>query len=75
MYRLIEYYRTGSFGQPTGRNLKVPQPFPTVEAARSAADLAYREVCQIPESENVFLAVLDASGRVVYSVPGTPFGV
>lgn len=74
MYRLVEYYWTGSFGKATGRAMRFPTTFLTVEAARTAADLAYKEARQIPESENIVLLVHDEKDRIVYSVPEKPFG-
>jgi hypothetical protein len=70
MYRLVEYYRTGRYGKPTGR----ATTFSTLEEARAAAEAAYAEVRRIPESENVFLCVHDTSDHVVHSVPARPFG-
>jgi hypothetical protein len=69
MYRLVEFYRTGRYGKPTGR----ATTFPTLEEARTAAEAAYAEVRRIPESENVFLCVLDTGDRVIHSVPDNPW--
>jgi hypothetical protein len=71
MFSVNEYYRFNKFAAKTTRHL---QKFASLEDARACADDAYREISRIPESEAVWIGVLDeAKGAIVYSQPEKPF--
>lgn len=70
MFRVDEYYSTGKTCAKMTRHL---QRLDTLEEAKTLADSAYREVSQIPESEAVWIGVIDETrGRLVYSQPDEP---
>jgi len=71
MYRVNEYYRAEETSAEVTREVG---DFDSLAAACATADAEYAALPQGPESENVFLAVIDLSRdeRVVYSVPQDP---
>ena len=71
MFSVDEYY---SFSKTYARTTRHVQRLSTLEEAKSLADSVYREVSRIPESEAVWIGVMDESkGRIVYSQPTEPF--
>jgi hypothetical protein len=71
MFSVDEYYL---FSKTYARTTRHVQRLSTLEEAKALADSVYREVSRIPESEAVWIGVMDESkGRVVYSQPTEPF--
>lgn len=69
MYQVNEYYLLGkTFSKTTKHLTRVP----TLEQAKAAADVAYQELKWVPESENVWVGVMDQTGHVMYGQPGLP---
>ncbi len=70
MFSVSEYYRYNRICAKTTRHI---QRFEALEDARTCADTAYREISRIPESEAVWVGVLDETkNRIVYSQPEEP---
>ncbi len=70
MFSVNEYYRLNRMAIKTTRHI---QRFEALEDARTCADTAYREISRIPESEAVWVGVLDESKEaIVYSQPEKP---
>jgi hypothetical protein len=71
MYRVNEYYHSSETSAEVTREVG---DFDSLAAACATADAEYAAIPQGPDSENVFLAVIDLSQdeRVVYSVPRDP---
>ncbi len=71
MFSVDEYYRFNKICSRTTRHL---QRFLALEEAKAFAESAYQEVRRVPESEAVWIGVMDESkGRLVYSQPEEPF--
>lgn len=71
MFSVNEYHRFNKIFARTTRHI---QRFDALENARSCADNAYREISRIPESEAVWVGVLDETkNKIVYSQPEEPF--
>jgi hypothetical protein len=71
MFSVDEYY---SFGKTYAKTTRHLQRFATLEEAKAAADRAYQDVSRIPESEAVWIGVMDElKSSLVYSQPEEPF--
>ncbi|MES2460231.1 MAG: hypothetical protein V4671_06590 [Armatimonadota bacterium] len=73
MFSVNEYYWF-SAKKTFAKTTRCIQRFSTLDEARVLADSTYSEVSRIPESESVWIGVMDESaGRIVYSQPeGAP---
>lgn len=70
MFSVNEYYQFNKVAAKTTRHI---QKFSTLEEAKTCADSAYQAVRCIPESEAVWIGVMDESRSVmVYTQPGEP---
>jgi hypothetical protein len=71
MFSVDEYY---SFSKTYARTTRHVERLSTLEDAKALAESVYQEVSRIPESEAVWIGVMDESkGRMVYSQPEEPF--
>jgi hypothetical protein len=73
MFSVGEYYTFGR-NKTYAKWTRHLQRFSTLEEARAFADSAYQEVSRVPESEAVWIGVMDETkGQMVYSQPEEPF--
>ena len=71
MFSVDEYY---CFNRKYSKSTRHLQRFFALEEAKAFAESIYREIRRIPESEAVWIGVMDESkGRLVYSQPEEPF--